>query len=199
MPLSIDLAVEHDAWTEHLARTDHIAATPEALVSSAVAAALTQVPAVTDGAELSVVLCDDAFIRRLNAQWRGKDKATNVLSFPAPDAMRDRILGDIVVAYETSAGEAAERGTPLAGYLSHLIVHGVLHLLGLDHEDDAQAGQMEALETRALATLGIASPYADETPATQAADQNRPEGAAGLRVTSLATTPRIVSIPARPA
>ena len=184
MPLSIDLAVEHDAWTEHLARTIGGIDDVEALVGRAVSAALDQVTAVPDGAELSVVLCDDAFIRGLNAQWRGKDKATNVLSFPAPAAMRAQTLGDIVVAYETSAREAGECGMSLAAYLAHLIVHGVFHLFGLDHEDDAQAERMEALESQALAKLGIASPYLDGgAAAVQTAGLGRPEDAAGLRGT----------------
>ena len=97
--------------------------------------------------------------RPLNKTWRGKDKATNVLSFPTEEPS---LLGDIVVAYETTAREAAEEGKSLADHLSHLIVHGVLHLVGFDHEEDAEAEAMERLEGDVLATLGIASPYQDE-------------------------------------
>ena len=114
-------------------------------------------------AEVSLVLCDDAFIRTLNKTWRGKDKPTNVLSFPAAfvpglDA-GPLMLGDVVVAFETSASEAADGGLSLRDHLAHLIVHGLSHLLGFDHEDDGDAATMERLESRALATLGIASPY----------------------------------------
>ncbi len=184
MPLSIELAVEDDAWTDRPAGLGS-AKDIKVLAKRAVAAALAQGDAMADAAELSLVLCDDAFIRQLNAQWRGKDQATNVLSFPAPAAMRDRILGDIVVAYDTSAREADERGMPLAAYLAHLIVHGVFHLLGCDHENDAQAERMEALESRALAEIGIASPYIDDGPAAgRRFDAAEPrEDAAGLRVT----------------
>ena len=169
MPLSIELAVEHDAWEDHLARTDHVDDL-EALAARAVAAALdeatldgaglmTPLPAIADGAELSILLADDAFVRTLNKQWRGKDAATNVLSFPAAGPARAMTLGDIAVAYETSAQEAADRGMALADYLTHLLIHGVLHLIGYDHETDAEADEMEALESRALLVLGIASPY----------------------------------------
>ncbi len=119
--------------------------------------------AAPGAAEVSVVLADDAMMRELNRQYRGKDMPTNVLAFPADDAAvagRARLLGDIVLAFETARGEAAERSRPLADHVSHLVVHGMLHLLGLDHETDAQAAAMEALETAILAGLGVANPYA---------------------------------------
>ena len=117
------------------------------------------------------MLTDDAAVRALNAQWRGKDRPTNVLSFPAatPDEIaRARaggpplLLGDVVLALETCRREAAEQGKPLADHVAHLVVHGVLHLLGHDHEDDAEADRMERLETAILAELGIADPYAGQ-------------------------------------
>jgi len=149
MTLAIDIAVEHEAWAA-LGDLD-------GLVERAVAAALDAAAARSaDDAELSIVLADDAFVRDLNARWLGKDKATNVLSFPSATA---GLLGDIVVAYETSAREALEAGRPLGDHLAHLIVHGVFHLAGFDHEDDREADEMERLESRALAALGIASPY----------------------------------------
>lgn len=116
--------------------------------------------------DITVMLGDDAQIRRLNAGFRGFDKSTNVLSFPAPvmPGDPDPLLGDIALAYETCAREAEEEGKALADHLAHLVVHGVLHLLGHDHESDAEADAMEALETRILAGLGIADPYAAPAP-----------------------------------
>ncbi len=152
MTLAIDIAVEHEDWST-LGDLD-------ALVRSAVEVSLAVADAdVPDDAELSLVLCDDAFIRDLNQRWRGKDKATNVLSFPSADPA---MLGDIIVAYETCVREADDEGRPLADHLVHMIVHGVFHLVGFDHEDDDEAEDMERLETLALARLGIASPYVVE-------------------------------------
>ncbi len=116
-------------------------------------------------AELSVLLCDDEAIARLNAQWRGQHKPTNVLSFPAPPlqgAVRDEKipLGDIAIAYETLAREAEENGKTLSAHLSHLVVHGFLHLLGYDHHMDDDAERMERLERDILARIGVADPYA---------------------------------------
>jgi probable rRNA maturation factor len=112
--------------------------------------------------EISIVLADDAFVRELNRNWRNIDKPTNVLSFPAEDgdAQGARLLGDVVLAYETIAREALASGTPMLDHVMHLIIHGTLHLLGFDHENEQEAGEMEALETRLLARLGIADPYA---------------------------------------
>ncbi len=119
--------------------------------------------AAGDAAEVSVVLADDAMMCRLNRQYRGKDTATNVLAFPAGDdsaAGRVRLLGDIVLGFETVRREAAVRAKPLADHVSHLTVHGMLHLLGRDHETDQQAAVMEAREVAILAGLGVADPYA---------------------------------------
>ena len=116
-------------------------------------------------AELSVLLCDDETIARLNTQWRGQQKPTNVLSFPAPplqSAVQDEKipLGDIAIAYETLAREAEENGTTVSAHLSHLVVHGFLHLLGYDHHMDDDAERMERLERDILARIGVADPYA---------------------------------------
>lgn len=147
-----------------------------ALATRAVRAALAQTPnaALTGqdmAVELSIKLSDDAEVQGLNAAYRGKDKPTNVLSFPMiqPDLLEaaantddgELLLGDIILAHETCAREAAARGIALADHATHLIVHGTLHLLGLDHENDAEAEAMEALEIRALETLGLADPYGD--------------------------------------
>ncbi len=147
-----------------------------ARVTQATQAALTIAPLKPmDGAELSLLLTDDKRIRAVNRDWRGFDKATNVLSFPAAPPERigaSPVLGDIVLAYETVAREAQEEGKALADHLSHLVIHGLLHLLGEDHETQGEAERMEGLEIAALAQLGIADPYADSElvilPASQA-------------------------------
>ena len=116
-----------------------------------------------DGAELSLLLTDDKRIRIVNRDWRGFDKATNVLSFPAapPDRIAmSPVLGDIVIAYETVEREAQAEDKSIADHFSHLVIHGLLHLLGEDHETEAEAQRMEGLEVAALARLGIADPYA---------------------------------------
>lgn len=121
--------------------------------------------------ELSVRFTDDAEVKALNAAWRGKDKSTNVLSFPMlePELLEPLIeaehgevlLGDIVLAHGVCASEAAEKGVAIETHATHLVVHGTLHLLGYDHEaSEADAEQMEELEREALAAIGIADPYA---------------------------------------
>jgi probable rRNA maturation factor len=140
----------------------------EAVIHRAIAAAAELVDADLGEAELAVMLTDDAGIRTLNANWRGIDKPTNVLSFPAlqstTGSSRDgapRMLGDIAIAFETTRREADDEQTPFDHHLSHLAVHGFLHLIGYDHEQDDDAEAMETLETEILAQLGIPDPYAD--------------------------------------
>jgi probable rRNA maturation factor len=157
LPLDFDLTVEAGDWPDEAALT--------ALVEQAVAAAFAELaPARPGESELGVVFTDDARIRELNAGWRGKDKATNVLSFPAfPETKTGPLpplLGDIVLAAETVASEAVLESKPVENHISHLVVHGMLHLLGYDHETDAEAEEMEALERRILARLAIPDPYA---------------------------------------
>jgi probable rRNA maturation factor len=145
----------------------------EPLVRKAVEAAIAQ-SAFPDLAssgrpvELSVRLTGDDQVRTLNAHWRGKDKATNVLSFPMAEAYelndesfaeKELLLGDIVVANGVCQREAADKGVSVADHAAHLIVHGTLHLLGYDHQSNADAADMEAREVRALQTLGISNPY----------------------------------------
>jgi probable rRNA maturation factor len=124
-------------------------------------------------AGISLLLTDDAAVHELNRTWRGKDNPTNVLSFPAtrteegevPEPEFDGVpleLGDIALAYETCARESIEQGKRFADHVAHLILHGVLHLLGYDHLDEDEAQRMEALEIRILAGLGIADPYETE-------------------------------------
>ena len=140
----------------------------EAIIQRAVATAAEIVDADIGEAELAVMLTDDAGIRTLNNNWRGIDKPTNVLSFPAlpptggsgPDDA-PRMLGDIAIAYQTTRAEADDEQKPFDQHLSHLAVHGFLHLIGYDHEKDGDAETMESLETQILAQLGIPDPYAD--------------------------------------
>jgi probable rRNA maturation factor len=148
----IDISIESPRWADFPAA--------EQTVRGAIRAAL--VEAEADGAEVSVVLADDARIRALNWSWLGKDKATNVLSFPSPGGPggEPRFLGDIVLAFETIEREADTEGKPLAHHVAHLAVHGALHLLGYDHERDSEAEIMECRERFILAQLGIADPSA---------------------------------------
>jgi len=154
--------------TEVLVTADCWQAEPgaEAVIHRAIETAAEIADAGTGDAELAVMLTDDGGIRTLNCNWRGIDKATNVLSFPAlqptgdaPDDM-PRMLGDIAIAYETTRREADEEAKPFQHHLSHLAVHGFLHLIGYDHENDDAAEAMEALERDILAQLGIPDPYA---------------------------------------
>jgi probable rRNA maturation factor len=117
-----------------------------------------------EGASVSLCLSDDGRVRQLNARWRGTDKPTNVLAFPAARAgapVQAPVLGDIAVAYETMAREAKTCGVALADHYRHLVAHGFLHLMGYDHQTNEEARRMEALETRILGRLGVADPYAD--------------------------------------
>ncbi len=154
--MSIDVVFEDEDWPDQ-PRT-------EALIREA-AAALASHAVMHDlpPGEACIALSTDAHVKTLNAGFRGKDKPTNVLSFPAPESpvpQPVKHLGDIVIARETLTREAAEKGIPLADHLRHLTVHGLLHLLGYDHEDDAEAVVMENLETEILARMGIPDPTA---------------------------------------
>jgi probable rRNA maturation factor len=155
--LQIHVSIDDPRW-----RTARVTA---ARVRRAVRAALAR-QAAGLRAELSVALADDRRVRTLNRAWRKIDKPTNVLAFPAGDVSAaglaggpPRPLGDVIVAYETVAAEARAQGKTVADHLSHLLVHGVLHLLGFDHDTDAAAADMEAIEVAVLAGLGVADPY----------------------------------------
>ena len=145
----IEIEVEDAAWTGALPEA-------EAVVLRAATAALGTVEG-----DLVVLLTDDAAVQDLNARFRDKDRPTNVLSFPAATSAFPH-LGDVVLGYAYCAAEAEAQGKTLSDHLSHLVVHGVLHLLGRDHEDDAEAEEMEAEEREILAALGVADPYAVE-------------------------------------
>lgn len=142
------------------------------LCRETVRAAITAAAPDLAAAEVGVLLADDEIVARLNRTWRGEDGATNVLSFAAADPATLRrkkadgsdpplLLGDVVIAYETVAAEAEAAGKPFDRHLRHLVVHGVLHLLGHDHDDDGEAETMEALEAFILRGFGIDDPYAD--------------------------------------
>ena len=157
----VDTIVEAGDWTgqaEDGARLEQIA-------EGAVAAAAARThPLFAPAAEAAIVFSDDAHIRALNRRFRDKDAPTNVLSFPAGPPVAGRhgpLLGDVVLAFETVAAEAVEKGVPFDDYVSHMIVHGFLHLLGYDHETDEEAAVMEGLETAIMKDLGMADPYAE--------------------------------------
>jgi len=140
----------------------------EAVIQRAIEAAAQICEVDVGNTEVAVMLTDDAGIRTLNNNWRGIEKPTNVLSFPAlqptgPVGEDDppRMLGDIAIAYQTMRREADDEQKPFEHHLSHLTVHGFLHLIGYDHETDDEAEEMETLETEILAQLGISDPYAD--------------------------------------
>ena len=145
----IDVEIEADDWSDAVPNV-------EAHVQRAATAAL----GIVEG-DLVVLLTDDETVRDLNARFRDKDKPTNVLSFPAPESAAPH-LGDIVLAFGVCRGEAEAQGKALADHLSHLVVHGTLHLLGRDHDDEADAEGMEAEERTILASLGVVDPYRND-------------------------------------
>jgi probable rRNA maturation factor len=160
-----DLVIEDDRWA---------ALGLDALAQAAFGAVARQLDVPPD-AEVSLLACDDARIKILNAGFRAKDKATNVLSWPAddlspdapgeqpylpePDVMGELMLGDVAISYETCLREADEQAKPISAHVTHLLVHGCLHLLGYDHETDADATVMERLETEILGKMGLPDPY----------------------------------------
>jgi probable rRNA maturation factor len=153
MSPSIDIIVTAPCW-EQQAGLDELT---QSTVRECVAVAAAR---LAQHCELSVNFTDDATIRELNAQWRGIDKPTNVLSFETPGPLARRLsLGDIVIAHETTAREAQEQGKSFEAHLTHLIIHGFLHLIGYDHQSPREAEEMEALERRIAASLGLADPY----------------------------------------
>jgi probable rRNA maturation factor len=148
---TVDIAMDSPLWAD--------VPMIEKVVRGAVEAALSE--CTIEKAEVGVALTDDARVRELNRQWRGHDMPTNVLSFPAPEipAENGRFLGDVILAFETIRREAELETKPIAHHVAHLAVHGTLHLLGFDHEADADAERMERRERDILARLGIPDPY----------------------------------------
>ena len=145
LPFDIEVFVQAGAWGE-----------VDPLIHRAIEAGLSVIDQPRLG-ELSIVLSDDAHVQALNRDYRGKDKATNVLSFPVPPPAP--LLGDIVLAHETLTREAKEKTASFEAHVTHLLIHGFLHLQGYTHENDVDATVMEALEIKALAKLGVANPY----------------------------------------
>ena len=149
-PPHIDIQVQSPLWNAQPLAEQTIRE-----VISAAAGALS-----TEGGEVSILLTDDSEIARLNRDWRGIDKPTNVLSFPASRVGQgDKLLGDIVIAYETLERESRDESRDFLHHLAHLAVHGFLHLIGFDHETDAQAEEMEGLESRIMMRLNMPDPY----------------------------------------
>ncbi len=147
----IEVEIEDEAWS---------AAVPaaESIVIQAATAALAKGVGIS---ELTVLLTDDATVQDLNGRFRGKDSPTNVLSFPAPQTALPHI-GDVALAYGVCAAEAAAQGKTLAAHLAHLTAHGVLHLIGYDHETEAEAEELEGLERVIMAGLGLSDPYEND-------------------------------------
>ena len=163
----VETMIEDDRWADI-----GIAALADRAVGAALARLAPDGPEA--GWEVGLLACDDARIAALNADFRNRAAATNVLSWPgaergadAPGAMPappdpdDPELGDLAIAFDTCAHEAAQAGLAIGDHVTHLLIHGTLHLLGFDHEDDADGDLMERLETEILSTLGIADPYRD--------------------------------------
>ena len=159
-PLEIEIVRHSELW-------DSIEVSGDTLSRAALAAFAASSAAPDAPCEVTLVLTDDDEMRELNRTWRGKDSSTNVLSFPVGEPVGEAHgepspLGDIVLAGEAVIEEAKVKGIPAADHAAHLVVHGMLHLLGFDHERDADAERMESFETKVLAGLGIADPYAGD-------------------------------------
>ena len=166
--MMLDIAIDADPeWDSSSGWDSLVRRAAEAAIAES---AFPQLASSPRAIELSVRLTGDDEVQALNAEWRGKDKPTNVLSFPQMEAEQiamaeaegpELMLGDLVLAREVCQREAAEKAIPLEEHAAHLVVHGTLHLLGYDHHDDDSADDMESREIRALARLGIADPYGE--------------------------------------
>ena len=164
--MMLDVAIEADPeWDSSSGWYALVRRAAEAAVAES---AFPQLAASVRPVELSLRFTSDEEVRALNSHWRGKDKPTNVLSFPMAEAYEldsaeeegpELLLGDVILAHGVCSREAEEKAIPFADHAAHLVVHGTLHLLGYDHQDEAAAADMEAREVRALARIGIADPY----------------------------------------
>jgi probable rRNA maturation factor len=163
--ISVEVTIATEGWSGACPDAERLVSATAELAFDQVQRSLS-LPA-SAGATLDITLTDDAEQQQLNRLWRGKDAPTNVLAFPAADADQPPplgaplLLGDVVLAFETVAREAAEQNKPIGNHLRHLVVHGVLHLLGFDHQADADANAMETQEIEILARLGVPDPYRD--------------------------------------
>ena len=164
--MMLEVAVEADEEWDSSSAWDDLAR--RAAVAAIAESAYPELAVSPRPIEISVRLAGDEEVRALNSEWRGKDKATNVLSFPMAEEDdfenanvlgQELLLGDIILARGVCQSEAADKGVTVEEHATHLLVHGTLHLLGYDHHDDDEAADMEAREVRALARLGIANPY----------------------------------------
>ncbi len=176
--ISVALSIEDGAW-EDCGLGDAEAIAAMALDCVRAVAAHVELPDDLQ-TEIGLTLADDATVKSANAEWRGKDRPTNILSFPmaelTPGTVPGPLAGDLLVAFETVAREARAEEKPFADHFRHLLVHGTLHLLGLDHQDDAEADRMEALEIGVLAEFGIPDPYCEAagTPSSGQLSDARP-------------------------
>lgn len=143
--IDIEITIQHKEWPDM-----------ETILSMAVRKTLEHTEVSEEKSEVSIVLADNDFVKQLNKTYRGKDRPTNVLSFPQNE---DNILGDIILAYETIAEEANTQNKSFTDHAVHLTVHGFLHLLGLDHETEKEAQEMESVEIKILENMGIKNPY----------------------------------------
>lgn len=157
--VTLDLRIDDAGWH----RVDDC----KTLVSKSLKTALESAGEDRTSVSATVILADNKAVQELNSHWRSKNKPTNILSFPAPQDERDEAggdyLGDMILAFDVVAREAATQRKPLATHLCHLIIHGTLHLLGFDHVEDSDAQQMEQLEKTAMAKLGYRDPYGETT------------------------------------
>lgn len=153
MPLDMDVMIEAAGWSK--SEKWRAIFTPVVAVTEATITEL-----ANKNYEIAVLLCDDAIISAHNRKWRGQDRATNVLSFPAPELAKSQgHLGDILLSLDTILREASEQGKSIEQHARHLFLHGLLHLLGQDHRGEHEAADMEALETKILLELGDPDPY----------------------------------------
>ncbi|NDW04586.1 rRNA maturation RNase YbeY [Jiella pacifica] len=161
--LTVAIAVEDEAWTDAFGQEELAALTRRAL---AAAARHLELPGAIE-TEISVTYSNDATVAEANRAWRGKDRPTNILSFPMvqlePGELPGPLAGDLLLAFETVAREASAEDKPLADHIGHLLVHGFLHLMGYDHIEDDEAAAMEMTEIAILAGLGIPDPYDSPT------------------------------------